>query len=428
MFLRGLFDAFGALSATVKIGLLALVTVLVGIIAGYPGQGSGGGGVVITPTPTPTPTPTTSPTPEPTPTPTPTPTGTPDFGGVLGGNYNEHYQDIDIVDLQKANAQWIRTFVRLAQGDRDAAIAKLLDTGDQGYKTILSLKWVFEQRDFPQPGTPAMQTEINRIDSLLAQVMGKVDILVIGNEPYIDTAQQYADADLNAFYELMADRVIAYRTQNCVTDCKTRLYMGALNRLDLPERITPSVERWMQYVKDTPQIDGVDIHPHIPRIEASRPFLDYILPRMRDDQRFIVTEFSLIWWWGENQRQTVSTAFADAYGLPHTTYNWEVIKSAVETPFTKKKWDDFLSLSPWFENRKRYLSNQMRIFRNSGKLAVATYAFRQSQQSGENYGPDKTPWILNGVYAPVTVQANPDGSAPFNYAWIDDFRQLARNP
>src|SRR3546814_9973577 len=55
--------------------------------------------------------------------------------------------------------------------------------------------------------------------------MGKVDILVIGNEPYFETREQDHDLDLNAFYEAMAGRIIAYRNANCGSGCKTRLYM-----------------------------------------------------------------------------------------------------------------------------------------------------------------------------------------------------------
>src|SRR3546814_13599365 len=81
--------------------------------------------------------------------------------------------------------------------------------------------------------------------------MGKVDILVIGNEPYFETREQDHDLDLNAFYEAMAGRIIAYRNANCGSGCKTRLYMGALNRLDLKKNITPSTERWLAFVKAT---------------------------------------------------------------------------------------------------------------------------------------------------------------------------------
>src|SRR3546814_16976796 len=100
----------------------------------------------------------------------------------------------------------------------------------------------------------------------------------------------------------MAGRIIAYRSANCGSDCKTKLYMGALNRLDLKKNITPSTERWLAFVKATPAIEGVNIHPHVPKIELSKAFLDYILPRMRPEQTFIVPEFSLVGWSSEERR------------------------------------------------------------------------------------------------------------------------------
>lgn len=369
-----------------------------------------------------------APIPTPTPAPSPSARAVVDFGGAIGANFNEHYDDIDYDEMREANAKWLRIFVGPALPTRDAALDAVLAADANGFKTVLSIKWSFRDRDFPAPGTTEMQREIDRLNVILERVMGKVDILVIGNEPYIDTLDSQQDADLNVFYETMAARAIAYRAQACTADCRTRLYMGALNRLDLPANLTPSVERWLQYVKATPQIDGVDIHPHIPAIEASRAFLDYILPRMRADQRFIVTEFSLVHWWGQNSTKPITASFADKYGLPRTTQNWEVIRSAVENPFTKAKWDEYLSSSPWFENRKRYLFNQMKIFRDTDRLAVATYAFKQAPESGVDYGPNKPAWILNGVYAPITVQRRANGKSDFNYAWIDDFRTLAQTP
>ena len=43
------------------------------------------------------------------------------------------------------------------------------------------------------------------------------------------------------------------------------------------------------------------------------------------------------------------------------------------------------------------------------------------------WGPEKTPWLINSVFAPATVRKNPDGSAAPNYAWIDDFKALQKN-
>src|SRR3546814_13283902 len=113
--------------------------------------------------------------------------------------------------------------------------------------------------------------------------------------------------------------------------------------------------RWLAFVKATPAIEGVNIHPHVPKIELSKAFLDYILPRMRPEQTFIVTEFSLVGWWQQNRARPVAPAFADKYQAPRHAQNWQIIKAALETPFPKEQWDDFLRMSPWFENRKHFI-------------------------------------------------------------------------
>jgi hypothetical protein len=349
---------------------------------------------------------------------------------ALGANYNEHYEDVDYRDLEKADARWIRLFVPMPQIDRGAAehgaVKATLDAHARGYKTILTLKFPYNRGDFPKAGTPAFARELARVDAVLPLVVGKVDILVVGNEPYIESRGQDRDLDLNAFYEAMAKRVINYRARACLGDCKTRLYMGALNRMDLKKNQTASTERWMAFVKATPELDGVNIHPHIPAIQASKPFLDYILPRMRPEQKFIVTEFSLVWWWQQNMKGVVAPAFADKYQAPRNAQNWQMIKAALETPFRKEQWDDFLRMSPWFENRKHYVANQMKMFRDTGRLAVATYGFKQGSSMSNNFGPDKTPWLLNSVFAPATIRKNADGSAAPNYTIFDDFKALQK--
>ena len=351
--------------------------------------------------------------------------------GALGANYNEHFEDVDYRDLERADAKWVRLFLPMPQLDNGAAehgaVKTVLEASGRGYKTIFTLKWPYNRSDFPKAGTGEFTRELARLDAVLPLVMGKVDILVIGNEPYVETREKDRDRDLNVFYEAMAARVIAYRNASCGDECKTRLYMGALNRLDLKKNRTESTERWMEFVRTTPEIEGVNIHPHVPAIELSQPFLDYILPRMRPEQKFIATEFSLVGWWAQNMRKPVNPAFADKYEAPRTAQNWQIVKAALETPFPKAQWDDFLRMSPWFENRKHYLANQMRMFRATGRLAVATYGFKQASSMSANFGPEKTPWLLNSVYAARTVRPNPDGSAAFNYAWIDDFRRIQKN-
>src|SRR3546814_15318262 len=74
----------------------------------------------------------------------------------------------------------------MPQVDRGAAehgaIRTTLEAGARGYKTIFTLKWPQNDRDFPKAGSAAFARELARLDAVLPLVMGKVDILVIGNE------------------------------------------------------------------------------------------------------------------------------------------------------------------------------------------------------------------------------------------------------
>ena len=349
--------------------------------------------------------------------------------GALGANYNEHYEDVDYRDLEKANAKWVRIFLPMPQLDRGpaaehGAVKTILDAGGRGYKTILTLKYPYNRVAFPKVGSAEFERQLARTDAVLPLVMGKIDMLVIGNEPFIESRKQDWNPNFNEFYERLAQRVIAYRAKHCGADCKTRLYMGALNQLPNPEWRNATTDRWMAFVKATPELDGVTIHPHIAGIEKSKIFLDYILPRMRPEQTFLVTEFSLIWWWQQNMKQPVAPAFADKYHAPRTAQNWQIVKAALETPFSKAQWDDFLKMSPWFEGRKFYLANQMKLFRDTGRLAVATYGFKQGSSMSAKWGPEKTPWLINSVFAGRTIKPNRDGTAAANYMWFDQFKRL----
>ncbi|MFI7062477.1 hypothetical protein ACIBL3_15945 [Kribbella sp. NPDC050124] len=351
--------------------------------------------------------------------------------GVLGANYNQNLDSVDYRELQAAHAGWIRGFFAMPWADEPDpanhfAIRAVHDAGKRGYGTVLSLKFPFADREFPAAGSPAMATELARLDKILPLVVGRVDILAIGNEPFIESRPAERDDRLNAFYEAVADYVIEYRRTHCGERCRTRLYMGALNRLDLPDRHTPAAERWMTFVRETPDIEGVDIHPHVPSVAAVEPFLDYILPRLRPEQKFLVTEFSLVWLWKAHLTDTIPAEFAQRYGYAPQTQVWEVIRDAIEQPFPQRQWNDFLAACPWAEDNKDFLREQVQRFRDTGRLAFASYGFRQDDLMVQNFGPAKDPWLLNSVFAPYTVQPGRNGLAGQGYSLLEDFRAVAK--
>jgi hypothetical protein len=63
-------------------------------------------------------------------------------------------------------------------------------------------------------------------------------------------------------------------------------------------------------------------------------------------------------------------------------------------------------------------------FRATGRLAVATYGFRQIPSMTAGWSATKAPWLLNSVFATLTVQPRGDAMSVPGYAWIDDFRAL----
>lgn len=356
----------------------------------------------------------------------------PQAWGVLGADYNQDLASVHFRELQAAGAQWVRGFFTMTQADNgdladDPTIQAILAVARRGYGTVLTLKFPYAATVMPAPGSPAMAVALAELDKVLPAVMDQVDILEIGNEPYNESRPQDSGDPLNVFYETVAQYVIAYRQAHCQPRCRTRLYMGALNRLDLPSRQTPGTERWMAFARETPEIEGVDIHPHVPSPDAVQPFLDYILPRLRADQTFLCTEFSLVWYWQAHLTDQIPAEFAGRYGFAPTSLVWEVIQASIENPFTEEQWNYFLSTSPWFESQKHFIRDQMERFRGTGRLSVATYGFRQDILMEQNFGPAKPPWLLNSVFDPYTVQLQPDGLPGRNYAWYDDFRDLQRS-
>jgi hypothetical protein len=349
--------------------------------------------------------------------------------GALGANYNENLDQLNDRELRLARASWVRGFYALPEADDVApeqsdTIRAIREAHDQGFRTLLSLKFPKSDAPFARPGSEEMATELARLDRVLPLVLGTVDVVTIGNEPFIESMPTERDERLNQFYETVARHIIEVRAEFCGVHCSTHLFMGALNRLDLPVNRTPAVERYLAFVRDTPQIEGVDLHPHVPDEARIQEFLDYTLPRLRPEQTFLVTEFSLVWYWQQHMTDRVPATFAQRYGYDTDTQVWQVIGEAIEHPFHPQKWNELLAQSPWFQAKKHLLRDEMARFRSTGRLAVATYGFRQIPSMTTNWSATKPPWLLNSVFATLTVQRRDPAMSTPGYAWIDDFRQL----
>ncbi|QWF77862.1 hypothetical protein [Amycolatopsis sp. CA-230715] len=347
--------------------------------------------------------------------------------GVLAANFNQSLDAIDFAALAAVSATWLRGFYLMQNADRgevadQPGMRKLTDAIGQGYGTVLSLKFAYDN-GLPAPGSGAMATALARMDKVLAVVMGKVDILVIGNEPFYECGGK--TANLNEFYEALAQHAIDYRREHAGTGKQTQIYLGALTRLENPRNDwLPHLDRWLDFARGNHDIAGTDCHPHVAAVGDCRKYLDRILPRLRQDQKFLATEFSLVKLWAKHFRDPVSARFADEYHVPKDTPVWQVARDAAEHPVPQAEWNDFLLSQPWFADQKRCMAEMMAMFREHDRCAVAAYGITQDTGATHHIGPDKKPWLFNSIFCPYTVQRGHDGLPGQNTTWRDEFRAL----
>ena len=352
----------------------------------------------------------------------------PPASGVLAANVNQALDKIDLAEMAAVSGTWIRGFYVMSGADQgnpatQTGLAKLLQAAARGYGTVLTTKFQYRNRSIPAPGSPAMKTALARLTKVLEATMGRVDILTIGNEPFLETSKNDRETPrINTFYEALALDAAEYRQRHFGANCKTKIYMGALNNLDNPSARNEQTRRWMTFTAQTPAIAGVDIHPHVPSIAAAQKYVDYVLPFLRGDQKFLATEFSLVQLWKRHLSDPVRPAFARRHGIARGTPVWQIIANATKQPMDEEQWNAFLLSNPWFAANKNYLTDQMERFRSTGKLAVAAYGITQDAPMAKDFGPHKPPWIFNSMFCPYVCKPEPGGLPGRNRTWSNGFR------
>ena len=128
---------------------------------------------------------------------------------ALGVNYNQFLESIQEQELNQVHTTWLRGFLDMhLLGDQDPSqnpnIQAILEAKAHGRRTILNLKWNYHTQPFPTAGSAAMTQELDQLNRVLPVVMGNVDILVIGNEPFIETEASQSGQPLIVCYQTMA--------------------------------------------------------------------------------------------------------------------------------------------------------------------------------------------------------------------------------
>jgi hypothetical protein len=348
----------------------------------------------------------------------------PAVGQNLGVNFNEFTGRIDVGDLDRTETTWMRVFIDYfdyKEGrlniNTNEGLAKLEAAKAAGYKVILSLKFDFTGRNFPT-GTATIDADLSYVPTILNRLYNDADIIVAGNEPFIESLQK--GTNLVEYYKRAAIAVSNYRNGQTR---KVPIYIGAFNRLWLTTEQTQAVVDYLTFARNNTWIAGADLHIHHDDIHQITTAMNFVNSRLRSDQKMLVTEFSLMKHWKNNLGQTIPSILNTQYGRPASWKVHEYLNYAISSPVLRPEWVAFLQNSSWFETRKHYLANAWGKFRAFSKFNVATYGMYQTHGGAFTINTD--PWILNPLYASQTVEKNPTtGLNQFHYSFIDDFRSI----
>jgi len=345
-------------------------------------------------------------------------------GQNLGVNYNGFTGRIDIGDLDRTQTTWMRIFINYfdyKEGRLDIntnpGLAKLEAAKAAGYKVILSLKFDFTNRDFPT-GAKAIDADLSYVKTILDRLYDDADIIIAGNEPFIESKPDQRDSRLVNYYKRAARAVLTYPGKR-----KVPIYIGAFNRLWLTTEQTQAVTDYLTFARENEWIAGADLHIHHDDINHITTAMNFVDDRLRNDQKMLITEFSLMRHWKNNLGKTIPAVLTTQYGRPAHWKVYEYLNYTLASPVSRPEWVAFLQNSSWFENRRHYLANAWARFTAFSKFNVATYGMYQTHAGPFTINTD--PWILNPLYASQTVEKNPTtGLNQFHYAFIDDFRTI----
>ena len=328
-------------------------------------------------------------------------------------------------DLARTGTEWIRGFVdvdQIAAGNKLAANSfKEFNEAQKNYNSILSLKFT----TVPQvDNLSAMKKIKDATKKVLDAGFGDAQIVVIGNEPFIDTPKNARNSNMIKFYNQMADFVHGYKAQNAN---KPDLYIGSItNGAD----DTVLQKEMIELVNKKNIIKGLDVHLHTKTNKEAEDDLKAITGNLNNDKEIIVTEYSRVWDWKSRLGNSVNPGFASRTdGVNSGTKVFEYLTQARQNPVSRNEWVDFAKSHAWYKDgTENYLEDMDKLFDKYG-VSLATYGLGGPPTTASKNSDITTasnPWFLNGIYID-TVEPNPSsGQSQFNYGFIDQFRQLSK--
>jgi hypothetical protein len=189
----------------------------------------------------------------------------------FGGNVNERSHWLEPALLDQTKTTWVRGFFPASEfmsGDRsyetDKGLLALRRAADSGHKVILSIKWDCAQNGnagpVPAPGSAQEQAWFGFADKLAAATAGKISILVVLNELFIDTQKPDLEpgpdgqVPMVRFLRRLVDHLSAEHLVG--SDGKPLpIYAGGFARLERPGiQSSVATHQMLQWINSDPHI------------------------------------------------------------------------------------------------------------------------------------------------------------------------------
>lgn len=360
-------------------------------------------------------------------------TMTPPSSRALGVNYNGEPDAIDLTQVQRTGADWIRVFIDYsdwkANPHQFSAGFQKLHQAHSLYKLVVNLKFNFKDKPLPTD----IDGYLDPLSQLVPQLYGDCDILVIGNEPFIESLKTErlagpggTPSKVTTFYIKAAFKVKSIKDALLAQGLSdVPLYLGAYDSIWIPEPWQNNARDLLQFTHDTPWLSGADLHLHQEQDGDITAAFDFVEPLLRQDQKILVTEFSQVnYYLTYTNSTTIPASFAARYKRNPDWKVWEYLNWTLTHPVAIQEWTDLLKESPWFENSKGYLTSAWETFLKRPKFLLATYGIDQT--AAPPFQQQTQPWILNAILVTQTVQKDPTGNPPFNYAVGEQFTAIQR--
>jgi hypothetical protein len=364
-----------------------------------------------------------------------------DANTYLSVNYNEGLHEIKAGELSLSKAKWVRGFIDFFYHfdeqnlNTSPRIIEYLKLNDQAYKIILNLKFNFRGRGFPAVNSAQWNNYLAFLAQVLDKIAIKTDVIVVGNEPFIESETTDHNEPLNTFYKAAALKVHEYLVNKGIS-CP--IFIGAFDNMYQDRRQTSvGVDNLLSFCKATEWLAGVDMHIHHTNNNEITEAMTYVNDRIRADQKIILSEYSLMKWWRDHLDQDLSAAFIQAATanpndkiLPPPvgiTKCWQYIDFALKNPRSVEEWTAFHQHTPWLESRKDYMCSSYKLFKSFSKFWVAAYGVRQNFPLSADFTANTDPWILNSLFTARTVELLPNGEAQGRYAFLEQFADINTN-